>query len=79
MVPLAAGTVLIAWPHLHLGHWLSRPLRPPGPLRFSQCPRCRCGQAISTVPATSGTTCESLEPSDSRRRVRFVPYAETIQ
>ena len=34
MVPLAAGTVLIAWPHPHLGHWLSRPLLPPGPLRF---------------------------------------------
>jgi len=47
--------------------------------RDSQRPSCGCGQAISTVPAASGTTCESLEPSDSRRRVRFVPYAETIQ
>jgi len=34
VLPLAAGTVLIAWPHLHLGHWLSRPLLPPGPMRF---------------------------------------------
>src|SRR5207253_10910737 len=33
--------------------------------RDSQCPRCGCGQAISTAPAASGTTCESLEPSDS--------------
>lgn len=34
VLPLAIGVVLIAWPHLHLGRWLERPLLPPGPLRF---------------------------------------------
>jgi len=34
VLPLLAGTVLIAWPHPQLGRWLSRPLLPPGPLRF---------------------------------------------
>ena len=34
VLPLAIGVVLIAWPHLHLGRGLSRPLLPPGPLRF---------------------------------------------
>lgn len=34
VLPLAIGVVLIAWPHLHLGRALERPLLPPGPLRF---------------------------------------------
>ena len=34
VLPLVAGTVLIAWPHPQPGRWLSRPLLPPGPLRF---------------------------------------------
>ncbi len=34
VLPLVVGVTLIAWPHLYLTGWLSRPLLPPGPLRF---------------------------------------------
>ena len=43
VLPLLVGVTLIAWPHLRLTPWLSRPLLPPGPLRF--------GSALALVVA----------------------------
>ena len=34
VLPLLVGVTLIAWPHLHLGHWMSWQFLPPGPARF---------------------------------------------
>jgi protein-S-isoprenylcysteine O-methyltransferase Ste14 len=35
VLPLLVGVTLIAWPHPHLGHWMSWQFLPPGPARFA--------------------------------------------